>query len=328
MFRDEPDPRPALAAFGVSAPAHPHPPGFSGASVWCVQSGRDRWALKAYPRTWGSARRLESIHRRLHRATHAGILVVPRPVFALDGRSVVDEHARLWDLVTWLPGAALLSTRPTPNHLSAALSALSGLHRAWRDDADPVARCPAVVRRLVALHEGASLGKLTLARDPLFGQLITEALDVLPLLTVLARRTLGPWRERSVPVQTTFGDLWHAHVLFDGDAVTGLIDHAAVKDDHVAADLARLLGSLGHVGIHALAGGALAAYAEQRPLAATDWELLDALLATGPAVQLAQWVRWLTVERRTFPDPDAAARRLAFLIQQGHACLSRGILVD
>ena len=43
-----------------------------------------------------------------------------------------------------------------------------------------------------------------------------------------------------VPVQPCGAP--HDHVLFDGDRVTGIIDFAAAKVDHVAADLARLFG--------------------------------------------------------------------------------------
>ena len=47
---------------------------------------------------------------------------------------------------------------------------------------------------------------------------------------------------RPVPFNLCIGDVWHDHILFEGDAVTGMIDFAAAKVDHVAADLARLLG--------------------------------------------------------------------------------------
>jgi hypothetical protein len=38
--------------------------------------------------------------------------------------------------------------------------------------------------------------------------------------------------------------VWHDHVLFTGDEVTGIVDYAAMRFDVPHADLARLLGSL------------------------------------------------------------------------------------
>ena len=48
----------------------------------------------------------------------------------------------------------------------------------------------------------------------------------------------------TAPLQVCHGDLWHDHVLFSGEEVTGLIDFDAMKIDSRALDLARLLGSL------------------------------------------------------------------------------------
>ena len=47
-----------------------------------------------------------------------------------------------------------------------------------------------------------------------------------------------------VPVQPCLRDVWHDHVLFVGDAVSGIVDPAAARTDTVAADISRLVGSL------------------------------------------------------------------------------------
>ena len=57
-------------------------------------------------------------------------------------------------------------------------------------------------------------------------------------------RALATWAERPLPLQPCLCDVWHDHVLFEGDTVTGVIDYGGAKIDHVAVDLARLLGSM------------------------------------------------------------------------------------
>ena len=65
--------------------------------------------------------------------------------------------------------------------------------------------------------------------------------------------------------QPCLRDIWHDHLLWTGDRVTGLIDPGSCRSDNVAIDLSRLLGSL--------VGDDTAAW--DRGLAAYDRELID-----------------------------------------------------
>jgi Ser/Thr protein kinase RdoA (MazF antagonist) len=104
-------------------------------------------------------------------------------------------------------------------------------------------------------------------------------------------------------------------VLFEGNAVTGLIDYGSVKIDHVAVDLARLLGSLARDESPLRASG-LKAYNSLRPLAAHEEELIGLLDETGTIIGTANWLRWLYHERRCYEDTQAVGRRLAALVER------------
>src|SRR5262249_33844918 len=110
-------------------------------------------------------------------------------------------------------------------------------------------------------------------------------------------------------------DVWHAHVLFEGEVVSGLVDYGSVKVDHVAADLARLLGSLVPDDAAQTAAG-LDAYGRLRPLAARERELVALLDETGAILAAATWLRWLSRAGRRCEDRAAAADRLASLVRR------------
>jgi Ser/Thr protein kinase RdoA (MazF antagonist) len=111
------------------------------------------------------------------------------------------------------------------------------------------------------------------------------------------------------PLQPCLCDVWHDHVLFDGDRLTGLIDYGAMKIDHPAVDLARLLGSLVEDDPEGWSVG-LAAYREVRPLSADEEELAHALDLSGTIAGASVWLRWLYHEGKEFEDRAAAGRRL------------------
>jgi len=116
-------------------------------------------------------------------------------------------------------------------------------------------------------------------------------------------------------LQLCLCDIWHDHVLFEDNTVTGFVDYGGVKIDHVAVDLARLLGSMVEDRADLRTAG-LEAYQRIRPLSLQEEELVSVLDETGTLVGLITWLKWLYVDSKQFDVRAAAARRLQMLVKR------------
>jgi hypothetical protein len=298
------------------AQPHTEANAFSGARLWRLETGAGPCCVRAWPRDGTTPEQLRFIHRLLQRA--AALDFVPRLIATRHGDTWLHLRQRYWEMTTWLPGRADFLACPSTARLEATCTALAQLHLAWAAVEPDVSACPAVLRRLDALERWQCLVQqgwqpAWQEDDPITPWARRAWLQVQARWAEVPRR-LAPWRGRLMPVQPCLCDLWHAHVLYRGDAVTGLIDYGSAKIDHIAVDLARLLGSL-ISGDTTLRQAGLDAYARLRPLA--DWEraLVADLDATGTVIALMNWLRWLYDEDRVFANRAAVAARLAALLQ-------------
>ena len=254
-------------------------------------------------------------------ARNQGLPFVPA-VSETRGRSTSVHHAgRLWELTTWMPGAANFHADSTAEKLRAACAAVAHLHRVWAR-VDPLAGpCPAVQRRYERAREwlewteGGWQPPLDQSPAPELPPWTARAWTLLPAGVRYVSRVLQPWIDRPVPLQPCLCDVWHDHVLFTNNEVTGLIDYGAVKIDHVAVDLARLLGSM-IADDTVLRDIGLRAYGQLRPLSPEEQELVVHLDRTGTIIGMANWLKWLYRDRKRFDDYQAVAARLADLVQR------------
>jgi homoserine kinase type II len=196
---------------------------------------------------------------------------------------------------------------------------LAQVHLAWSKFGQGHGVCPALLRRLVRFREWSELiaaGWRGPLQAPVDEIIYPEAYRA---WTALARHIrcvpvlLQAWTSRSLPLQPCLCDVWHDHLLFEGDALTGLIDIGAVKTDHVAVDLARMLGSLVGDDLEAWNRG-LAAYRRVRGLSAEEEALAEVLDRTGTILAAANWLWWLYRDRREYEDRAGVARRLETLV--------------
>jgi homoserine kinase type II len=295
--------------------------GFSGARLWRVEGVGGPLCLRAWPVPGPSAERLQGLHQLMKRARDAGLLFVPAVVAAVDGATWVEHVGRAWDLTSWMPGQADFHHRPSTVRLEAACAALAIVHDAWVSPGPVLGPCPGVRRRLdcarawtALVHDGWRPAFGAAEGDPV-RPWAERAWILLQSHCAQVPRMLAAWVERHVPLQPCLCDIWHDHVLYTGDAVTGLVDYGSVKVDHVAVDLARLLGSL--VGDDAAQWSAgLETYSRLRPLSLEVEALVRLLDKTGTLLAVANWLTWLYHDGRTFDDRSAVAGRLALMVER------------
>lgn len=294
--------------------------GFSGAQIWRVEVAGAPFCLRAWPSRQSDPAHLIYLHRLMLRARAAGLDYVPAVARAANGASHVECARRLWDLTDWMPGRADFHATPSAARLTAACTALARLHAVWAT-IDPPLRgaCPALQRRLksaaewLQLRRGGWQLRWDRADDDPARPVAERAWRLLAGRVEAVPRRLRPWLNGRWNLQPCLCDVWHDHLLFEGDCLTGLIDYGAVKIDHPAVDLARLLGSLVPDDAAAWEVG-LRAYRSMQPF--DEPELVQALDETGTVLGTANWLRWLYEERRSFEDRAAAARRLEMLVDR------------
>ena len=292
--------------------------GFSGALFWRLLAPRGLLCLRRWPSEHPSEAQLRFIQAVLRHADQAGFHLVPVPYPCLDGRGYVVHGKHLWDLSPWMQGKADYHESPTEPRLSAALVALAQFHLATASvpvDRPVGRRSPGIADRRVEVRHWMSGDLAALAHSVQPGawpELDVRAQRVLALVPPRLEQLLPLLDDsagREVPLQPCLRDVWHDHILFQGDRVTGLIDFGAMGWENVAADLARLLGSM--VGNDAERWRiGLAAYQSLRPLSAAELRLVRAFDMSNSLLGGLHWIDWIYRRRRVFENRQAVLGRL------------------
>lgn len=289
--------------------------GLSGATVWRVETQRGPLALRRWPLGGSATEQLRWIHAVARHAWRRGFQLLPVPLETADGDTLVFLDERLWDLAPWRPGQPLVA-RPTPAELEAALVALAGFHRAVEDfpREERFGSPPGLTRRLAlakSLKEGgieAIERRLEHSTGPWDEELAWQVVSAFRRAAPQVMAELQEAVERPVPLRPCLRDVRGDHVLFEADRVTGLIDLGGLRIDHVAGDLARLLGD--YVGDDRRGlDRALEAYGRANPLEPGEWVLLAAYDRSMVLLTPLVWLNRALVDGEVFPELTAVARR-------------------
>jgi len=323
--------------------------GMSGAQFWRITAPRGTILLRRWPEEHPPLNRLLFIHTVLRHAADRGITVLPLPIATRNGESIVVHAGFLWELTPWLPGAADYDHAPSDEKLRAAMTALAQFHVATADFKLAAAGiAPAITRRLARLHQLAHGGiqelSLTITKTtwPELAPFAQHFIAALPRVVTRAIAQLEPLADIVLPLQPCIRDIWHDHLLFTGNEVTGLVDFGALDIDTAATDIARLLGSLAqgtvpfsretptnttfefgsnddYTAKRELSPSSpdespiwrhgLAAYSTIRPLSKQESLAVFALDASGTILAGCNWIRWIYIERRRFDNRAQVVER-------------------
>ena len=306
--------------------------GFSGAGIVRLRCGGRDYCLRRWPDVMPEPGRLAVLHRLLRHIFHAGVTEVPVPVAASAGSSLVCVGEQWWQLEPWMPGTADYAAQPNENRLRAAVRSLARWHHAARNFDSGAAGSawfatlkgrpsPAVNERLGLLAWWSRFGLdafvAGIDRGP-----DSELRDVSLRVGRSAARLAGDVADelRSVrtvqfEVQPCLRDVWHDHLLFTDNRVTGLIDASAARTESVAADLARLVGSL--VGDDQSGWSvALDEYQRQRALSLDELALIPILDRSGVLLSGLSWLRRCYVDGQTLAPPARVQTRMSTIARR------------
>jgi len=297
--------------------------GFSGAQLWRIhseQQGVGDFCLRRWPLNHPDPDRLEWINLVLVHTAANGCPEVAVPLEANCGQRTIAQHEYLWEVSPWMPGAANFVDDPNDERLSNVASCLARFHLGSAQVNLDFRKSPNAIARYDALTSARELiGVLekTAEQSPIPSVNFLREL-VVRLGTKTANQlaaNLEPFTKEVFPVQPVIRDIWHDHILFTGNEVTGIVDFGAMQMDSVALDLARVLGSI--VGDENQRWEmALDVYSQARPLQPREIEFAFALDQCASFLGSLNWLKWILLEQRSFEDNAAVEKRVSHLIDR------------
>ena len=307
--------------------------GFSGALLWRITATRGLLCLRRFPGEGPSPARLRWIQSVIRHVRERGFLLLPQSISTTAGEGCCNWDGHLWELTSWMPGTADYWSDPRPEKLHAALAELARFHVAAAtfpnqasapevDTPTQPATSPGIAYRLAVVNRllAGELNTLRLAAIsnrramPLLAERAEELFHLIEPHLPSLQRHLAETAGVKVRLQPCLRDIWHDHVLFQGDRVTGIVDVEAMRMDSVATDIARLLGSLCGTDPRGYGRG-LAAYQAIRPLSNDELDLMAAFDRSQRLLAGARWVQWVFADGRAFTDPSAVLTRMDHILE-------------
>lgn len=286
--------------------------GFSGSRIYrWVDSLGQGWCWRTMPARDTEEKRLSQIVEWARNWQAVGVPVACfQPVLGgdVDDKSIgpsecrryllrlPDDPTRCWLVEPFLSGRADYSTNPDPIRLTDSMGHLARMHKAGQsgqETARNTARPAGLVGRCQRWQHVLSNWRATVARLPSISPSLREiAVPFARLVEASGMELMNQAAASSrmlVPAIPCVRDIWHDHLLFTSNQLTGLVDLHSSEIDSVDSDLTRLLGSL-HPFEAERWSWALAEYEQVRPLSPQERQLLHSYERSSVLLSGCHWL--------------------------------------
>jgi Ser/Thr protein kinase RdoA (MazF antagonist) len=270
-----------------------------------------------------------AIHQLLALARDCGVAVVPVPLKSDYGTTLPEFDGEFWQLEPWMPGVADFPTAPNDEKLNSAMTHLARFHKTLRDWVPPSQTqqwfqpagsrpCPTISQRLRMIKTYvASMSDFDTAlaneNDARFGDVGRRVILLFRSASSAVQSELAAVEKLLTPLQPCIRDLWHDHLLFQDDKLTGIVDFGAMATDSVSCDLSRLLGSLFGDDFAAWQRG-LSDYESVRPMTEAEHRLIRPLDRSSVLLSGMTWLKRRYVLRNTPNDLSRVCDRLDTIV--------------
>ncbi len=310
-------------------------PGFSGATIFRVESSSGVWCCRCWGPNGPDISRLRWIHDLIRSVANLDFIAKLRTTNQLATFIECDEL--LWEVTDWMPGNADFNEHSNASRMTSMVNSVFRLHESFPLGA-AFGPSPAIASRAIACRRLAKLQQR--AHECLFDlqskaqvdckvrvhqflpmsemsslELHQTALSAIERLAPQLIAAANRYANCQFRLQPVLRDLWHDHVLFVDDIVSGIIDFGALQMDVRECDWARLIGSLRWNGQMCWVQSR-DEIERQFPACDLDWDLIKWLHQTGTVFAWFNWLQWLFAENGYQSNRVRAENRFHTIAEQ------------
>ena len=297
--------------------------GFSGSEIWKIESrNRGCFCLKRWPIQFQDESRIQWIHKILVFSQANGCPEIVAPLPTRSGKTYVFSNGTYWELSTWADGEICASDKINQQRIESAIHWLARFHQAtarYFFNFSPSKKIVDVRNRLLNLQTEIQ----TIEQHRGHHQVLPDEDWLIfkqraPAIATDIARFLLPFSSQMYPVQPVVRDIRPDHLFFDGEQVSAVIDFAAMQIDTVACDLSRLLGGFFEDDARQFSG-AIDTYAQHRAVHVFEREVILPLNHASVILGIANWLRWLVIDKKHFDSAAEVSNRLQNLFRRFHS---------